>query len=138
MIDLVSATSAGCVATAQRTNLRQTRGAYTVRALASLLHMYGLIRAGNEPFSNIVTHCRTLHEAGVLTQKHTRLFQGSAQELQAEINDKLLETIHKGELADWAEFGKVRAAYEKALRGPEDLFLEAEERKRELKRKRKK
>lgn len=26
-----------------------SRGAYTVRALASLLHMYGLIRAGNEP-----------------------------------------------------------------------------------------
>jgi uncharacterized protein (DUF2235 family) len=27
-----------------------SRGAYTVRALASLLHMYGLIPAGNEPF----------------------------------------------------------------------------------------
>ena len=26
-----------------------SRGAYTVRAVASLLHMYGLIRAGNEP-----------------------------------------------------------------------------------------
>jgi len=26
-----------------------SRGAYTVRALASLLHLYGLIRAGNEP-----------------------------------------------------------------------------------------
>src|SRR4030095_14298354 len=26
-----------------------SRGAYTVRALAAMLHMYGLIRPGNEP-----------------------------------------------------------------------------------------
>src|SRR5437879_3469434 len=28
-----------------------SRGAYTVRAVASLLHMYGLIPAGNEPLA---------------------------------------------------------------------------------------
>jgi hypothetical protein len=43
--------------------------------------------------------------------------------------------MHQEELNDWAEFGKVRAAYEKQLKDPDDVFLEAEERRRELGRK---
>lgn len=83
-------------------------------------------------FSNIVTHCGTLHEAGALTKKLAKRFQGYAQELQAEINGDLLEGMHQDELDDWARFGKVRAAYEKELKDPDDVFLEAEERRREL------
>jgi hypothetical protein len=38
---------------------------------------------------------------GVFNTKSTRLFQGYAQELQAEINQELLETMHQTELEDW-------------------------------------
>ena len=89
-------------------------------------------------FSNIVTHCRTLQEAGVFTAKSTRLFQGYAQELQAEINQELLETMHQTELDDWGRFGKIRQAEEKRLRDPDDVFIHARERKEQIARKRKK
>jgi hypothetical protein len=78
----------------------------------------------NLSFSNIVTHCHTLQEAGVFTSKEVRLFQGYAQELQAEINQELLETMHDTELADWGRFGRVRQSEEKRLRDPDDVFIQ--------------
>jgi hypothetical protein len=91
----------------------------------------------NLSFSNIVRHCRTLQDAGVLTAKSTRLFQGYAQELQAEMNQELLETMHSIELDDWGRFGKIRQAEEKRLRDPDDVFIQAEERRQEQRKKRK-
>jgi hypothetical protein len=102
------------------------------------LHIYHTLYRLNLSFSNIVTHCGTLQNAGVFTTKSARLFQGYAQELQAEINQELLETMHQTELDDWGRFGKIRQAEEKRLRDPDDVFIHAEERKRELLKKRKK
>jgi len=59
-------------------------------------------------------------------------FQGFAQELQAEINSELLETLNECELHDWNRHGKVRDAWEKWLRDPDDVFIHAENRRREL------
>ena len=102
------------------------------------LLIYHTLYRLNLSFSNIVTHCRTLQETGVFTSKDSRLFQGYAQELQAEMNQELLDTMHTTELDDWGRFGKIRQAEEKRLRDPDDVFIHAEERKRELLKKRKK
>jgi hypothetical protein len=102
------------------------------------LHIYHTLYRLTISFSNIVSHCRTLQEAGVFTAKSTRLFQGYAQELQAEINQELLETMHSAELEDWGRFGKIRQAEEKRLRDPDDVFIHAEERRQELRKKSKK
>ena len=72
------------------------------------LHVYHILYRLNVSFSNIVHQCRALQEAGSFTAKSARLFQGYAQELQAEINQELLETMHQTELDDWGRFGKVR------------------------------
>jgi hypothetical protein len=66
-----------------------------------------------------------------------RLFKGYAQELQAEMNQELLGTMHETELDDWARFGKVRQAEEKRLRDPVDVLIQAEEYKRAQLRKKK-
>jgi hypothetical protein len=92
--------------------------------------MYHILYRLNLSFSNIVGHCRTLQEAGSFTAKSSRLFQGYAQELQAEINQELLETMHDAELEDWGRFGKIRQAEEKRLRDPADVLIQAEEYKR--------
>jgi hypothetical protein len=84
------------------------------------LLIYHTLYRLNLSFSNIVTHCRTLQETGVFTSKDARLFQGYAQELQAEINQALLDTMHATELDDWGRFGKIRQAEEKRLRDPDD------------------
>jgi hypothetical protein len=83
-------------------------------------------------------HCRSLHEAGSVTAKPSKLFQGYVQELQAEINQELLETMHATELEDWGRFGKIRQAEEKRLRDPDDVFIHAQERKEEIARERRK
>jgi hypothetical protein len=101
------------------------------------LHVYHTLYRLNLSFTNIVGHCRTLQEAGSFTAKSSKLFQGYAQELQAEINQELLEKIHDEELEDWARFGKVRQAEEKRLRDPADVLIQAEEYKRSLEKKRK-
>jgi hypothetical protein len=129
--------SARCLSHRDAALTKVPKGEATMAALevTKKLLIYHTLYRLNVSFSNIVTHCRTLREAGVLTAKFTRLFQGFTQELQAEINDALLETIHKRELNDWAEFGKIRAAHEKRLRDPDDVLLDAEDRKRELRKK---
>jgi hypothetical protein len=101
------------------------------------LHVYHTLYRLNLSFTNIVGHCRTLQEAGSLTAKSSKVFQGYVQELQAEINQELLERMHDDELEDWARFGKVRQAEEKRLRDPADVLIHAEEYKRSQLRKKK-
>lgn len=55
-----------------------------------------------------------------------------AQELQAEINSELVETLQELESHDWYRYGKVRQKREKELRDPDDVFIEAERRRQEL------
>jgi hypothetical protein len=101
------------------------------------LLIYHTLYRLNLSFSNIVTRCRELHDAGGLTARSTKLFQGYTQELQAEINQELLEMMHTIELDDWGRFGKIRQAEEKRLRDPDDVFIHAKERRQELSKKRK-
>jgi hypothetical protein len=80
-----------------------------------------------------ITFCivSTFHfRTSSLTAARSRLFQGYAQELQAEINQELLETMHQTELDDWGRFGKVRQVEEKRLKDPADVLIQAEEYKR--------
>jgi hypothetical protein len=73
----------------------------------------------NSSFAAIVGTLDTLQQAGAITAKYKRLFQGFTQEVQAEVNLEILEALDKAEMADWARFGRVREKWEKYLRGPE-------------------
>src|SRR5215467_4251858 len=102
------------------------------------LHIYHTHYRLNLSFSNIVAHCRTLQEAGVFTPKSTRLFQGYAQELQAEMNQELLDAMHQTELVDWGRFGEIRQTEEKRLRDPDDVYIHARQRKEQIAKERRK
>lgn len=84
------------------------------------LRIYHILYRMNRAFTAIVMHCRALEETGLVKAKARRRYQGFAQELQAEINGELLETLHGNELHEWYLFGKVRQAWEKRLRDPDD------------------
>jgi hypothetical protein len=86
----------------------------------------------NLSFARIVNHCQTLHDTGVLKPKFNRLYQAYAQELQAEINDEVLETVSSLEQDDLNRFGRIRDARDKELRDPDDVFIHAKERRKEL------
>jgi hypothetical protein len=96
------------------------------------LRIYHTLYRLNLSFAAIVTHCRTLEATRFFSSKTLRNFQGFTQELQAEINGELLESLHNAERDDWNRYGKVRQAWEKELKDPDDVFIHAEERRKEL------
>jgi hypothetical protein len=102
------------------------------------LHVYHAVYRLNLSFAAIVNHCRLLEESGVFRNKYLRRYQGYVQELQAEINEELVETLQNVESHDWYRYGKVRKAWEKEIRDPDDVFLEAAYRREELRRQGKK
>jgi hypothetical protein len=83
-------------------------------------------------FTAIVQHLQMLQKTGLFQSKAAKLFPSFAQELQAEFNQEFLESLHQLELDDWGRYGKARQRWEKELRDPDDVFIHAEERKKQL------
>jgi hypothetical protein len=100
--------------------------------VARKLRVYHTLYRLNLSFARIVEHCGALGETGILNPKFTRLYQSYAQELQAEINEDVAGVINEAELRDMHRFGKVRVAREKELRDPDDVFIHAAERRKEI------
>jgi hypothetical protein len=96
------------------------------------VEIYRLLYRINHAFAFVVDRLKELETMQIVAPRYIRNFQGYTQELQADINQELLEAIHGMELDDWARFGKIRQAEEKRLRDPDDVFIHAEERKKEL------
>ncbi len=100
--------------------------------------IYETLSSLNMAFAGIVQHLQTLQKTGLFQSKAAKLFPSFALELQAEFNQELLEHLHQLELDDWGRYGKVRQRWEKHLRDPDDVFIHAEERKKQLAKQRKK
>jgi hypothetical protein len=83
-------------------------------------------------------HCDTLQQTGFFKSKAAKLSSSFTQDLQAEINQEFLEDLHQLELDDWSRHGKVRQKWEEYLGDPDDAFIHAEERRKELAKQRKK
>jgi hypothetical protein len=106
------------------------------RDVARKLRVYQTMHRLNLSFTNIVVQCRMLGDLGVLRRKFAKLYQSYAQELQAEINSEVTGILESTESDDMFRFGKARTAREKELRDPDDVFIEAEERRKEIARQR--
>jgi hypothetical protein len=100
--------------------------------------VYRLLFLLNRSFDFIVQHLEAIQKTGLSKSKVAKLFTDFAQEMQAEFNQQFLEDLHQIELDDWNEYGKARDKYEKHLRDPDDVFIQAKERKEQLSKQRKK
>jgi hypothetical protein len=100
--------------------------------------IYETLSSLNMAFAGILQHLQTLEKTGLFKSKTAKLFPSFTQELQAEFNQEFLEDLQQLELDDWGRYGKVRQRWEKELRDPDDVFIQAEERKRQLAKQRKK
>lgn len=100
--------------------------------------IYATLSSLNTAFAGIVQDLQKLQRIGPFKPKSAKLLSGLTQELQAEINQDFLEDLHQMELDDWNRFGKVRDARDKELRDPDDVFIQAAERKKQLAKQRKK
>lgn len=102
------------------------------------LEIYRLLYRLNRGFAFVVEQLKQLEHMRMIPPKDMRMFQASVQELQADINDLTLDELQSMEQRDVYEFGRIRTAREKELRDPNDVFLQAEERRKELKQKKQK
>jgi hypothetical protein len=100
--------------------------------------VYETLSSLNTAFAGIVQNLHTLQKTGLFKSKVAKLFPGFAQELQAELNQEFLETLNQLELDDWNEYGKARQRWEKYIKDPDDVFIHAKERKKQLAKQRKK
>jgi hypothetical protein len=94
--------------------------------------VYETLSSLNLAFAGIVQHLQTLQRTGLFKSKAAKLFPSFALELQAEFNQEFLEDLHQLELDDWGRHGKARQRWEKYLRDPDDVLLQAKERKKQL------
>jgi hypothetical protein len=121
-----------------RLNLRNMQGDAMLRNNADeKAEIYETLSSMNRAFAGIVQHLQTLHQTGLFKSKAARLFPSFTLELQAEFNQEFLENLHQLELDDWGRYGKARDKYEKHLRDPDDVFIHAKERKKQLAKQRK-
>jgi hypothetical protein len=100
--------------------------------------VYETLSGLNSAFAGIIQHLHTLQQTGLFKSKTAKLFPDFTQELQSEINQEFLSDLHDLELEDWNRYGKARQQWEKHLRDPDDVFIHAEERKKQLAKQRKK
>ncbi len=96
------------------------------------VEIYQLLFRLNRGFAFILRWLKELEPMQMIQAKDMKLFQANAQELQAAINEGVLDTLHPAELEDMWRFEKVRIRREKELRDPDDVFLLAEERRKEI------
>jgi hypothetical protein len=97
--------------------------------------IYETLSSLNLAFAGIIQHLQTLQKTGLFNSKASKLFPSFALELQAEFNQEFLEDLHD---LEWYRHGKARQRWEKRLRDPDDVLLQAEERKKQLAKQRKK
>ncbi len=79
--------------------------------------VYRLLFLLNRSFDLIVQRLDALDKTGLFTARDLREMRGLTQEVQLEINTGLLNSLESVENNDHAQFGKVRIALEKRLRG---------------------
>jgi hypothetical protein len=94
--------------------------------------VYRLLFLLNRSFDLIVQRLDELGQTGLFTSRDLREMRGLTQEIQLEINTLLLGPLDSLEHDDWGTFGRVRIAMEKRLRDPDDVFIHAEERRKQL------
>ena len=94
--------------------------------------IYETLSSMNRAFAGIVQHLQTLYRTGLFKSRAVKLFPSFTLELQAEFNQEFLEDLHQLELDDWGRYGKARQKWEKHVRDLDDVFIHAEERRREL------
>jgi hypothetical protein len=82
-------------------------------------NVYRLMFLLNRSFHFIVQQLDELAQTGICTARDLREMRGLTQEVQLEINTGMLNSLESVEMNDWAQFGKVRIALEKRLRGSE-------------------
>jgi hypothetical protein len=104
------------------------------RALGKL-RAYEALHAVNRGFEQVLDDLERLDKLGLFEREDFNLFQGIVEETRAFVNCVLVELMQMREEKDWAQFGRVRYRWEKKMKDPNDVLIEAERLKKQLRKK---
>ncbi len=77
------------------------------------LNVYRAIFLLNRSFHFIDQRLHDLENIGSFNPRKLEELRGLAQEVQLDINNRLIEELHTAERSDWHHFGTIRVAREK-------------------------
>jgi hypothetical protein len=96
------------------------------------LRVYETLRSFNQGFDQVLADFRRLQQFPFFRREVLRHFRVVVEETRAWANFEVAEVMDSREQKDWARFGRQRHQFERQYRDPDDVLIEAEKRKREL------
>jgi hypothetical protein len=95
------------------------------------LRIYEYLFLLNQNLQEAVQILRRLEKCPWLRRDFLRSFQVEVEDLRAQTNFEVLEQMSDREQHDWAHFGKLRRAWDRQFEDPDDVYLKAEQREEE-------
>ena len=99
------------------------------------LRIYEYLFLLNQKLQEAVQILRRLEKCPWLRRDFLRSFQIEVEDLCAQTNFEVIEQMSDREQHDWAHFGKLRRAWDRQVEDPDDVYLEAEQREEERRKK---
>src|SRR5260370_20306706 len=99
------------------------------------LRVYEILYSLNQGFEQVLGQLHQLEKLG-LGQQPWRALRVIAEENRAEVNFELVERLAEREQRDWTYFGRLRHEREKKLRDPQDVLIETDRLRQQLKKRR--
>src|SRR5580700_12289950 len=95
------------------------------------LRVYEYLFLLNQKLQETVQILKQLEKCPWLRRDFLRSFQVEVEDLRAQTNFEVIEQMSDREQHDWAHFGKLRRAWDRQFEDPDDVYLKAEEREEE-------
>ena len=89
------------------------------------LPVYETLFALNRGFEQVLADFARLQELGVFQRDLGHIFSVVVKETRAWANFELVEILQLREQDDWTHFGRLHNRWEKKLRDPNDVLIEA-------------
>ena len=102
------------------------------------LRVYETLFHLNRGFEIVLINLERLVRLGGFPRQYLTAYSHQLQELRALTNEELTDTLNQRELEDAYHYERLRKRFEKKLKDPNDVFIEAAHRRIELERQGKK
>jgi hypothetical protein len=95
-----------------------------MKLLPLKLRTYETVHHLNRAFELVRMNLERLDKLG-FDRRYMREYRVMSEELRADVNHRLIETLQDREEKDWAHFGRLARRRERRLRDPNDVLIEA-------------
>ncbi len=103
------------------------------RPLPAKLRAYEAVYWLNRSFQAALLSLERLERLGIFRLEHIHEYKIRLEQTRAEANEELSDTLHEYEMAEAARFDRMQREYERRRQDPNDVFLAANKRQREIK-----